>query len=119
MLQAQSAAEQDYLKQIYLLPQEPGVDGLLSSAPPVGARARVVRVQSGDPALSQYLGTLALVPRAKVMVEAVASYGDVISMRVGGTGQAVGSAITRAVTWAVFVEPCDPAASDAMREVAR
>ena len=73
------------------------VEGLLLSALPVGVRATVRRVQDGDPALLQYLGTLGLVPGAEVTVDGVAPYGDVMTVRVGATTHAVGAAVTRAV----------------------
>ena len=67
------------------------------SAPPVGVRATVMRVPDGDPALLRYLSTLGLVPDAVVAVEAVAPYGDVLTVRVGAAAHAVGVAIARRV----------------------
>ena len=67
------------------------------SALPLGATATVVRVPDGDPALLQYLGSLALVPGAAVAVEAVAPYGDVLTLRVGAATQTLGAAIARRV----------------------
>lgn len=67
------------------------------SALPVGATATVVRVPDGDPALLQYLGSLGLVPGAAVVVEGVAPYGDVLTLRIGGTTQTLGGAIARRV----------------------
>ncbi len=67
------------------------------SALPVGATATVVRVPDGDPALLQYLGSLGLVPGAAVVVETVAPYGDVLTLRVGEVTQTLGAAIARRV----------------------
>ena len=56
-----------------------------------------MRVPDGDPALLRYLSTLGLVPDAVVAVEAVAPYGDVLTVRVGAAAHAVGVAIARRV----------------------
>ncbi len=65
------------------------------SALPVGVTATVVRVPDGDPALLQYLGALGLVPGATVVVESIAPYGDVLTLRIGTATQTLGGAIAR------------------------
>jgi DtxR family transcriptional regulator, Mn-dependent transcriptional regulator len=62
-----------------------------------GARATVVRVPDGDPALLQYLATLGLVPGADVVIEDIAPYGDIITLRIGDVTQVLGGAIARRI----------------------
>ncbi len=72
---------------------------------PVGARATVVRVPDGDPALLQYLGSLGLVPGTVVVIEDIAPYGDVLTLRIGAATHPLGGAIARRVR----VDGHDPA----------
>jgi len=67
------------------------------AALPVGVDATVMRVPDGDPALLQYLATLGLIPGTTVVIEGVAPYGDVLTLRIGGTTQILGGAIARRV----------------------
>jgi DtxR family Mn-dependent transcriptional regulator len=58
-----------------------------------GTDARVVRVPDGNPGLLQYLSSLGLVPGVLLHVEAVAPFGDVITVRIAEATQVVGSAV--------------------------
>jgi DtxR family transcriptional regulator, Mn-dependent transcriptional regulator len=60
-----------------------------------GARATVVRVPDGDPALLQYLATLGLVPGADVAIEDITPYGDIITLRIGDVTQVLGGVIAQ------------------------
>ena len=62
-----------------------------------GERAVVQRVSDDDAAILRYLRTLGLVPGAKLVVQAIAPYGDVVTLRVGGHTQAIGTAIAQRV----------------------
>ncbi len=83
------------------IPTRDGTLDEISGAPlaslDVGMGATVLRVPDGDPALLQYLGTLGLVPGAAVRVEAVAPYGEVLTVIVGDRHEAVGTAVARRV----------------------
>ncbi len=83
------------------IPSRDGVmdetDGVPLTELSVGASATLSRVPDGDPALLQYLGTLGLVPGAAIVVAEVASYGDVLHVRVGALTHAVGGPIARRV----------------------
>jgi len=70
-----------------------GVDGVLLSSLPPGTGGTVVRVPDGDPVLLQYLESLGVVPGAVVTVEAVAPYGDVLTLRVEDAVQVVGEIV--------------------------
>lgn len=63
----------------------------------IGAQATVVRVPDGDPALLQYLATLGLVPGAGVVIEDIAPFGDIVTLRVGDVTQTLGGAIARRI----------------------
>lgn len=67
------------------------------SALTIGARATVVRVPDGDPALLQYLTTLGLVPGAEVEIEDIAPYGGIITLRVGNVAHGLGESIARRI----------------------
>jgi DtxR family transcriptional regulator, Mn-dependent transcriptional regulator len=73
------------------------VSGVSLDSVPVGRCAAVVRVPDGNPALLQYLQSLGLIPGAPVTVEAVAPYGDVLTLRVAGAIQAIGGSVARRV----------------------
>jgi DtxR family Mn-dependent transcriptional regulator len=75
---------------------ERGDDVPLSTLPE-GARATVVQVPDGEPALLQYLATLGLVPGAAITVTAVAPFGDVRTVRVGEATHAVGGEVAQRV----------------------
>ncbi len=66
-----------------------------------GQQAIVQRVNDDDPDLLRYLATLGMVPGALVRMESVSPYGDVYTIYVGATTQAVGGAVTQRV----FVRP--------------
>lgn len=53
----------------------------------VGAHATVRRVNDDDAGLLRYLETLGLVPGTCLVVEAIAPFGGVLTLRIGGAGQ--------------------------------
>ena len=67
------------------------------------------RVSDDHPDLLRYLAELGLIPGALVLVEAVAPYGGVYTVRIGEQTHAVGDAVTQAV----LVRPATP---DPVRE---
>jgi DtxR family Mn-dependent transcriptional regulator len=71
-------------------------DGPLNSMAP-GEEGVVSRVPDGDPALLQYLRQLGLVPGARIAVESVAPFGDVVMVRIGEGTHAVGGEVARQV----------------------
>jgi DtxR family Mn-dependent transcriptional regulator len=77
-----------------------------------GARATVVRVPDGDPALLQYLGTLGLVPGADVVLQDIAPYGDVVTLRMGDVTQVLGGEIARRIWVDRHDQPGEPGTSD-------
>src|SRR5437588_10334283 len=68
----------------------------LSTVSP-GQLVIVQRVSDDDPDLLRYLAELGLIPGALVQVEAVAPYGGVYTVRIGGQTHAVGDTVTQAV----------------------
>ncbi len=62
-----------------------------------GSQGAIARVPDGDPGLLQYLRSLGLVPGAVVIVEDVAPYGDVFTLRVGECISAVGGEVAKRV----------------------
>jgi DtxR family Mn-dependent transcriptional regulator len=62
-----------------------------------GQQVIVQRVSDDDPDLLRYLASLGLIPGALVLVEAVAPYGGVYTVRIGEQTHAVGDMVTRAV----------------------
>ena len=62
-----------------------------------GQQVIVQRVSDDNPDLLRYLASLGLIPGALVQVEAVAPYGGVYTLRVGGQTHAVGDSVTQAV----------------------
>jgi len=72
--------------------------GVPLDALPVGTEATVARVPDGDPALLRYLAALGLVPGARLALEEIAPYGDMLTVRVGETSQAIGRAVARRIT---------------------
>ncbi len=62
-----------------------------------GQQVIVQRVSDDNPDLLRYLTSLGLIPGALVQVEAVAPYGGVYTVRVGGQAHAIGDMVTRAV----------------------
>jgi DtxR family transcriptional regulator, Mn-dependent transcriptional regulator len=73
------------------------VSGIALDSVPPGRKAIVARVPDGDPALLQYLESLGLVPGAAVTVTDVAPFGDVLTLCVAETAQAIGGSIARRV----------------------
>jgi len=73
------------------------VGGVSLDSLPAGKSSTVVRVPDGDPALLQYLESLGVVPGASITVEAVAPYGDVLTLLVDGATRAMGGTIARRV----------------------
>ena len=71
--------------------------GVPLSTLPAGYSGTVVRVPDGDPRLLQYLGSLGMFPGSLVTVEAITSYGDVFTVRVGGDRHVMGGEIARRV----------------------
>ncbi|HEV3230828.1 MAG TPA: metal-dependent transcriptional regulator [Candidatus Dormibacteraeota bacterium] len=65
----------------------------------------VSRVPDGDPALLQFLSDLRLVPGARVAVTAVASYGGVVTVRIGRGVHALGAEVARMVRVTVAPRP--------------
>jgi DtxR family Mn-dependent transcriptional regulator len=83
------------------IPSREGQMDLVSGVPldvtPIGSCVTVVRVPDGDPELLQYLESLGLVLGASVIVEAIAPFGDVLTLRLGQDTQAVGGSVARRV----------------------
>ena len=73
------------------------VAGVPLSAAPLGTNATIVRVPDGDPTLLQYLDSLGLVPGARLIVESIAPYGDVLTLRVGDALVPIGGTVARHV----------------------
>jgi DtxR family transcriptional regulator, Mn-dependent transcriptional regulator len=96
------------------IPTREGVLEDVSGAPlaslKVGERSTVVRVPDGDPAFLQYLEAVGLVPGALVRLEAIAPYGDVLTIGVDGRHEPIGTAVARRV----LVSPVE---TGALREV--
>ncbi len=89
-------------------------EGVTLSALQIGMPATVLRVPDGDPALLQYLATLGLVPGARIVVQSVAPYGDVLTICIGQDkgAQAVGGALARRVLVRPEIEACAIACAD-------
>ncbi len=68
----------------------------LAALPP-GQPAVVRRVNDDDAALLRYLATLGLVPGASVVVEELAPYGGVVTLRIGDERHAVGGEVPKQV----------------------
>ncbi len=66
-----------------------------------GRGARVVRVSDDDPELLRYLGELAIIPGAELVVVAKAPYDGPISLRVSGILLSIGPSLAAQV----MVEP--------------
>jgi DtxR family transcriptional regulator, Mn-dependent transcriptional regulator len=82
----------------------PGRDGTIDdveviplSELPVGKSGTVSRVPDGDAELLQYLQSLGLVPGANVTLEAVAPYGDVLTLRLDESSRVVGGIVAERV----------------------
>jgi DtxR family Mn-dependent transcriptional regulator len=72
-------------------------DDLPLSAMARGEAGVISRVPDGDPALLQYLRRLQLIPGARVAVEEVAPFGDVVTVRLGRRSHAIGGEVARHV----------------------
>ena len=68
----------------------------LSTVSP-GQQVIVQRVSDDHPDLLRYLAELGLIPGALVLVEAVAPYGGVYTVRIGGQTHAIGDTVTQAI----------------------
>lgn len=75
----------------------------LSTVQP-GQHVIVQRVNDDHPDLLRYLTELGLIPGALVLVQAVSSFDDVYTIRIGDQTHAVGNAVTKAV----LVRPATP-----------
>jgi Fe2+ transport system protein FeoA len=62
-----------------------------------GAAGTVTRIAQQEQPVLQYLQSLGLVPGSHIAVTAVAPYGDVLTMRIGGASHAVGGTLVRRV----------------------
>jgi DtxR family Mn-dependent transcriptional regulator len=62
-----------------------------------GVLGVVRRVSDDNADMLRYLSSIGLVPGATVLVEAVAPYGDVYTLRIGETTQAVGGTVMQHV----------------------
>ena len=69
-----------------------------------GQQVIVQRVSDDHPDLLRYLTELGLIPGALVLVEAVAPYGGVCTVRIGEQTHAIGDAVTQAI----LVRPATP-----------
>jgi len=69
-----------------------------------GQQVIVQRVSDDHPDLLRYLTELGLIPGALVLVEAVAPYGGVYTVRIGEQTHAIGDAVTQAI----LVRPATP-----------
>jgi DtxR family Mn-dependent transcriptional regulator len=69
---------------------------LLSTVSP-GQQVIVQRVSDEHPDLLRYLASLGLIPGALVLVEAIAPYGGVYTVRIREQTHAIGDMVTRAV----------------------
>jgi DtxR family transcriptional regulator, Mn-dependent transcriptional regulator len=75
----------------------------LSTVSP-GQQVIVQRVSDDHPDLLRYLAELGLIPGSLVLVEAVAPYGGVYTVRIGEQTHAIGDAVTQAI----LVRPVTP-----------
>ena len=73
-----------------------------------GYGARVVQVSDDDPEMLRYLGELAIVPGAEVIVLSKAPYDGPITLRVSGTSLAIGPALAAQVMVEPLVDPDAP-----------
>lgn len=85
--------------QVFLAPNQP-----LSTIQP-GQHVTVQRVRDDNPALLHYLTSLGITPGTPLSVEAVAPYGDIITVRVGVQVFSLGEMVTRTIL--VCVAPPD------------
>jgi DtxR family transcriptional regulator, Mn-dependent transcriptional regulator len=77
--------------QVVVMPMQP-----LSELQP-GTRVVVRRVSDDNADMLRYLSSIGLVPGAAVVIESVAPYGDVYTLRVGETRQVVGGTVMQHV----------------------
>lgn len=74
-----------------------------------GYGAKVVQVSDDDPEMLRYLGELAIVPGAEVVVLAKAPYEGPITLRIAGTKLSIGPALAAQVMVAPLADPDAPA----------
>ena len=74
-----------------------------------GYGARVVQVSDDDPEMLRYLGELAIVPGAEVVVLAKAPYEGPITLRVAGTKLSIGPVLAAQVMVEPLADPDAPA----------
>jgi DtxR family Mn-dependent transcriptional regulator len=73
-----------------------------------GYGARVVQVGDDDPEMLRYLGELAIVPGAEIIVLSKAPYDGPITLRVSGASLAIGPALAAQVMVEPLVDPDAP-----------
>ncbi len=73
-----------------------------------GYGARVVEVSDDDPEMLRYLGELAIVPGAEVIVLAKAPYEGPITLRIAGTKLSIGPALAAQVMVEPLADPDAP-----------
>ena len=73
-----------------------------------GYGARVVQVSDDDPEMLRYLGDLAIVPGAEVIVLSKAPYDGPISLRVAGASISIGPALAAQVMVEPLIDPDAP-----------
>jgi DtxR family Mn-dependent transcriptional regulator len=74
-----------------------------------GYGARVVQVSDDDPEMLRYLGELAIVPGAEIIVLSKAPYDGPITLRVSGAQLAIGPALAAQVLVEPLIDPDAPA----------
>ena len=73
-----------------------------------GYGARVVQVSDDDPEMLRYLGELAIVPGAEVIVLSKAPYDGPITLRVSGSHLSIGPALASQVMVEPLTDPDAP-----------
>jgi DtxR family Mn-dependent transcriptional regulator len=73
------------------------VEAIPLTSLPVGKSGTITRVPDGDPELLKYLQSLGLVPDASVTLEAIAPYGDILTLRLGDSSKVVGGIVAERV----------------------